>query len=451
MAAWDFGRVSRLVRQRGSLRQGDMAELTGLSQAFLSMLESGARRLTNIDKIIEFLQGLDVPPDIAPLHLPGRVAATVPQSAVDPLSGDLDPALPWTPGRMVTALDIAVGGDALDRRKFLTVSGVALTAYAHHWGTTDAEPWYEATQTSAKVSARTLSALHGIIDDLRMTDAGAGSGTLAKLGRDHLRLIRGFLRNGTYTEETGRELAAIAADTAAQTGWFYFDAGDHERAQIYLLAALRAAHASGDVRLGAGALSYLAIYGYSTGNPRDAVSAARSAREKTKSLHTPALEAMLLTRQARGHAKLGEQQGALAVLGRAAELCAQGRSEQDPPWLYWVNEGEIYGQSGSCFLDLGDAQRAVTSLAKAHAALNPTDHRTRGLFLTRAASAYLRQGDVEAGCDSAHEALDLAEQLQSHRLNEHVETMLNDLHAVGDSTYAQELLDRAATLAGAGP
>ncbi|AOR37531.1 transcriptional regulator [Streptomyces fodineus] len=41
-----------------------MAELTGLSQAFLSMLESGARRLTNIDKIVELLAGLDTPVEL---------------------------------------------------------------------------------------------------------------------------------------------------------------------------------------------------------------------------------------------------------------------------------------------------------------------------------------------------------------------------------------------------
>jgi hypothetical protein len=42
-----------------------MAALTGLSQAFLSMLESGVRRLTNIDKIVELLAGLNTPAELA--------------------------------------------------------------------------------------------------------------------------------------------------------------------------------------------------------------------------------------------------------------------------------------------------------------------------------------------------------------------------------------------------
>lgn len=49
------------MRTVSGLRQCDMAKLSGLSQAFLSMLESGARRLTNIDKIVELLTGLNTP------------------------------------------------------------------------------------------------------------------------------------------------------------------------------------------------------------------------------------------------------------------------------------------------------------------------------------------------------------------------------------------------------
>lgn len=60
----DFGRLCQLVREYGHLRQEDIALLTGLSQAFLSMLESGQRRLTNIDRIIVLLDGLNAPVDI---------------------------------------------------------------------------------------------------------------------------------------------------------------------------------------------------------------------------------------------------------------------------------------------------------------------------------------------------------------------------------------------------
>ncbi|MDJ0382109.1 helix-turn-helix domain-containing protein [Streptomyces sp. G-G2] len=447
LAALDFGKASRLIRQRGSLRQEDMAQLTGLSQAFLSMLESGSRRLTNIDKIIEFVAGIGAPAELLQLPLP-RSAGRPLQRPADQSAGDLDPTLPWTAARMVAALNHAVGGDVLDRRQFLTVSGIALTAFVHYWGTAEAEPLQRAADGS-QLTSDLLDNLQATTDHLRIMDASAGSGTLTELGDAHLELLKRLLQKASYTEDIGRRLAAIVADTATQTGWFAFDSGRHDHAQSYLLAALRAAKVSGDDRLGAGALSYLAIHGYSTGQPRSAVTAARAAREKIKTLGTPALEAMLLTRQARGHAKLGERQAALIALGEAAELCARGRSEFDPHWLYWINEGEIHGQSGSAYLDLDDAPYAAVSFTEARKALNPADQRTNALFLSRAASAYLRKGELEAGCTTAHHALDLAEQLQSARLNEHIEDMIGELAPVRRSPYARELIDRSALVTGA--
>ncbi|WP_078953760.1 helix-turn-helix domain-containing protein [Streptomyces globisporus] len=64
LAQRDFGRLCRLVREYGGLRQEDMATLTGLSQSFLSLLESGRRRLTHIERIIVLLDGLDTPADM---------------------------------------------------------------------------------------------------------------------------------------------------------------------------------------------------------------------------------------------------------------------------------------------------------------------------------------------------------------------------------------------------
>ncbi|MGW1894077.1 helix-turn-helix domain-containing protein [Streptomyces sp. NPDC002004] len=60
----EFGRMCQLIRQYGEVRQEDVAALTDLSQSFLSMLESGARKLTNIDKIIQLLDGLQAPPEL---------------------------------------------------------------------------------------------------------------------------------------------------------------------------------------------------------------------------------------------------------------------------------------------------------------------------------------------------------------------------------------------------
>ena len=82
LIARDFGRMCQRVRVASGLRQSDMADLTGLSQAFLTMLESGTRRLTNIDKIVELLAGLNTPTELTgPILLPPKSVAESDQAA----------------------------------------------------------------------------------------------------------------------------------------------------------------------------------------------------------------------------------------------------------------------------------------------------------------------------------------------------------------------------------
>lgn len=82
----EFGRMCQLIRQHGRVRQDDVAALTELSQPFLSMLESGARKLTNIDKIIQLLDGLQAPPELTgpmlrpSLHHPSACSTPAPRS-----------------------------------------------------------------------------------------------------------------------------------------------------------------------------------------------------------------------------------------------------------------------------------------------------------------------------------------------------------------------------------
>ncbi|MFC7306836.1 helix-turn-helix domain-containing protein [Streptomyces monticola] len=86
----EFGRLSRLVRRRAGLRQEDMAQITGLSQGYLSQLESGARRLSRLDKTQAFLDALGVPADLVPLLAAPEQQASAAPSARGP-SAPVDP------------------------------------------------------------------------------------------------------------------------------------------------------------------------------------------------------------------------------------------------------------------------------------------------------------------------------------------------------------------------
>lgn len=436
---WEFGELLRLVRKRSGLSQTAVSELTALPQSFISGLERGQKQIGSPATLLELLNGLGLPPDLRSLFL---APLSTPQLRPAP-DVALDPDLPWTADRMVASLERSLGGVAMKRRKVLALSGAALTQHVLQSAIAPAESMAaSAASGSAQVSDSLINSLQGTTDALRHVDATNGSGSLAGTAKAHLKMLLHLLKHGTYRERAGRRLAAVAADTAAQTGWYTFDSGDHDAAQGLFLGALRAAHASGDPRLRAGALGFLAIHSYSTGDPRDAITAARTARQALTHLDTPALHAMLLTRQARGHARLREERHALAALSEAESLCAGGPGENDPHWLYWINEGEILGQKGSCHFDLGQPQRAAESFAATRGILRAEEPRTTAQFLSRSATSQMRAGDTDAGCATAHEALTLATGIRSSRLDDHLRTMLQEARSRATTAPARDLVAR---------
>ncbi|MGW2590308.1 helix-turn-helix domain-containing protein [Streptomyces sp. NPDC001515] len=439
LADWDFGTVVRLVRLRSGLSQKTVQELTGLSQGFISAVERGLKMINSPQTIVEALTGLGIPSDLTPLLLTPFAQAQSKRTAEAN-----DPALPWTATRMVTSLEAAVGGTmtGISRRRALTALPAAgLTQYILQSTIAPPETVASNLRGGIAVSDQLLASLQSTTDSLRLADASRGSGKLARAAAAHLRFLLRLRRGGNFDELTGQRLAAVTADTAIQTGWYQFDSGEHLAGRDLFLGALRAAHASGDSRLKAGALSFLAIYGYSVGDPRHAISAARTARQAISDQEAPALHAMLLTRQARGHARLKEASQARAALDEAQDLCARGRGENDPHWLYWINPGEIRGQTGSCLLDLGQPGRAAEAFAAARDTFAVDEVRTRAQFLSRAATAQMRSGDVEAGSATGHEVLALVTGVSSARLDENLTAMLDEARGHASATSANELLE----------
>ncbi|MDF3293122.1 helix-turn-helix domain-containing protein [Streptomyces silvisoli] len=440
LAAWNFGQVSRLVRQRGSIRQEDVAQLTGLSQGFLSMLESGARRLTSIDRIVDFLDGLAVPADLVrvPRRRPVPRSAPTPSPAIA-LPAQLrrpEPDAPWTAEHAVAALAEATAALTAGGTGGTTATRLPdLSAYAQTWATAPPYGLARPHRTGADVPPELIDQLQATTDLLRRMDLEHGGGSLAQAGSAHLAVIVGLLRGSRYDEATGRRLAALAADAAGQAAWYQLDSGRPAAGvQRLLLAGLRTAHASGDARVGASLLVHLAVSAYRVDRPQVMVDAVRAGQERTRSLDAPALQAVLLGWEARGHAKLGRRREALRALGLAAELCIRGRGDDEPHWLPRIEEGDIHAQAGSCHLDLGDHQQAVTSFDLAAETLRPVLVRTRGFVLARTATARLRLGDPQGAYEAGEQAVEVATRIRSACLDEQIRGLTDALPGLSRRT-----------------
>ncbi|MGH3792048.1 MAG: hypothetical protein ACRDQ9_14885, partial [Pseudonocardiaceae bacterium] len=155
----------------------------------------------------------------------------------------------WTPRGAVAALAAVVNADAMERRHFVALTGLPLTAVAHQW-------LFDPARVAASVLGKRVD--HALVDDLervtearRRMDDALGGGTLLPAVREDLRLVVALLDNAAYTEDVGKRLHAAAAELGRLAGWLAFDSGQPAVAQRYFLAALRAAHASGDRAIGA--------------------------------------------------------------------------------------------------------------------------------------------------------------------------------------------------------
>lgn len=312
----------------------------------------------------------------------------------------------------VAALASVVDADSMERRQFLALTGLTLTAGAHHW-------LFDPARVAASVLGKRVD--HAVVDDLervadarRRMDDALGGGTLLRAVREDLRLVVAMLDNAAYTEQVGTRLHAVAAEFGRLAGWLAYDSEQPALAQRYYLAALRAAHVSGNRAIGANILGFMSAQAARSPRPADAVTLAESALSVESAL-SPAVAGSVYGRLAVGAAHVGDASAARRALDQTFRFQAQAVPAREPSWIYWFTQAEAQSLAGRSYLALGQYAEAETHLRQAVASLDPAFARERALWLCRLATARLNIGKVEQACATAHEAANLIRRLDSPR------------------------------------
>ncbi|MEU9796442.1 transcriptional regulator [Streptomyces sparsogenes] len=322
----------------------------------------------------------------------------------------------WDASGAIQALTEVSGREiiTMDRRDFTFLTGTTLTASLWAWLTADPAAAGQITQ-ARRLGEKAVARVENRVRQLRHDDDLDGGGQLLTETASSLQLVVQLLKDRSYTNAHGARLHAAAADLARMHAWAIFDVHNHCPDGIFN-AALRSAHASADNSLGSHILAFWSIAAYNTGRADDAENMINTALSAARGRTTPRVEAMLLSRRARARAHLGNP-AAFTDLDKSAELLAAADQApgEDPEWVYWYDRSELLGAFASTHLDLDQPTRAEEKFIEA-AALFPTDRvRTQSLFLTRRADAQWRQGELERACATAGLALDLTEEISSHR------------------------------------
>ncbi|MDT0307291.1 hypothetical protein RM780_09980 [Streptomyces sp. DSM 44917] len=338
--------------------------------------------------------------------------------------------------------------DALiDRRGFMTVSGVAVTAAASGWACAEPDR-LTASAHGGRLDEETVAWVEDRIPALRKLDDRLSGDSVLRLALADLHMVTELISHSSYSAALGQRLLRTAAELAYLAGWVAFDSGLHSAAQRHYLTALHAAHAADDRPLGANVLAGMAFQAALAGAPVEAVSLADTAEEHSGDT-SPRVRAFLASRQARAHAVAGDERACARALNRAEQLLdtADTAAWQDPAWVYYFDSAELAAQAGACFVDLGQPEQAEPVLMRALADQAPSYVRDRTIYTIRLARARLQAGHLDHACDLAAQAAELAHSARSNRGSQEVSALRTSLQPFSSSPAVTALDERIAALA----
>ncbi|WP_143229222.1 transcriptional regulator [Actinophytocola xanthii] len=380
--------------------------------------------MRNIDSLAHWAQVLGIPAELLWFDLPGRrrpgsttVVGPLSDSGVDPDLRDGD----WT------------GTESRELAGMLCedppVSAESVTRLVHAWLVTE-PPHVVERASGRRIGENLVSTVERRTAELRRIDDVVAGGDLHALVVNELRATAALLREASYTEALGRRLLTAVGELAQLAGWVVGDAGRYASAAHYYLAGVRAAHAAGDAALAANLISTLSYQVSNVGSPREAVLLAQSA--DTGARHaSPRARALFKERLAWAYAKAGERRQAERTLVAVETSFERGRSDDDPEWVYWLDEDEVTIMAGRCHVVVGEAERAVQLLTGVLDGYDERRARELALYTSWLAEAHLELGAVDEAVAAAARAHELTSRTTSARSDERMTTLRRKLAAFG--------------------
>lgn len=254
---------------------------------------------------------------------------------------------------------------------------------------------------------------------LRDLDNRSGGGHAHALAAAYLdSTVVPMLREGTYSEQSGRRLFGAAAGTAHLAAWTAYDNGDSKRAERYFAQSLELAAAAGDTAFTGEILAARSHRAVHLGRPDRAVELARAARHAAAGAGLPALLAEAHELEANGHAMLGDKAACIRSLTACEAAFARANAANTPRWLSYFDAAYLAAREAHTLRDLGDWANAAGYAGEA-AAMSGTLARAR-MFNTLILATAQVPVDRDAAVGTGREALRMIAGILSARAASYV-------------------------------
>jgi DNA-binding XRE family transcriptional regulator len=195
------------------------------------------------------------------------------------------------------------------------------------------------------------------------------------------------MRTAEIDRRISRDVHAVGAELAEVAAWSLYDAGRDQLARLMNHEALSLCRLAADLDMERFVLQNMAMHAGDLGSPRESLNIVRLVQQRGNM--SPRVAALFVLREARALAQLGRAGEAREHLKTARSLHAEGISEADPHWAWWVDEQELSWHEGMISLDSGDLAD-VDSFEQAVSGISATRVRTRYIFRASALLGYSR-------------------------------------------------------------
>ncbi|MBO3743275.1 XRE family transcriptional regulator [Actinoplanes flavus] len=413
LARHDFGRVFALVKKWAGISYSKIGEACGIKPERVGALARGVGSVTSYEKIAQISDALLIPGWM--IGLAPRFWEFFPQHESLHLLADAQ----------------RDGGISVHRRDFLKAATVS-TGFA---------VGLRLENGKCRVGSHFPAVLRERTARLRRLDNVLGGGDTFRIYAGEYAATKDLIKDGVYSDATGRELLSVLAEQAQQAGWAAFDAGDHAEAVRLYETSRAAAEQAGEPLLAGNAFAFLA-YLRIQADPAVAVQLATASCEVAGVAAVGSAGALLHERRAWAHAIAGNANETARALDDARRALVAGGQEPGPDWSAWVDENELQIMAGRCWTELRRPLRAVPILKTVLADFDDAYARDKALYLSWLADSYLNAGEVEESAATVSRALDLTAGVASVRPRQQLSRALRRLSEYRNVPGVTEMFEK---------
>jgi hypothetical protein len=246
------------------------------------------------------------------------------------------------------------------------------------------------------------------------------------------------------TGTTRRILAAGLSESLLLAGRIeFFDLRRTDDADATFLHALQAAGAAEDPLLGAAILAHAAFVPGWSGRRDDAAERVRAARVYARRGTASAeFRAWLDAVEAECETHCGHTQEALRLIGHAEDSLASPSEHASPEWFDWFSPVRLAAFKGNTELEAGYVKQARVTLTDVLDQLSEEGGKQHAVILGDLAAVEAAEGNPEAACTRAEQALDLLASAWYATAMDRIRKVRRALQAWADHDCVRRLDDR---------